>query len=283
MSDDSNPVRTWKSPFFAATERTPGIARSLVSGNHLRSKVNAGWAMGTFVIDLPDPSTITALSLAGFEFVVLDMEHSSVDFSRLANLVNAARAAGLACLVRPWGRETGLIGKILDLGAHGIMAPHVNSPEVAKQIVDQARFAPLGHRGFSPLTKFDALEEPLSALQESTYVVVQLEGVAAIERASEISAVPGIDAVFVGPYDLALSLGVEPGSEAVFDVARKMAAKVPDQLGLGIYIDDPSTCGDWARNGFALQCVGFDGRMLSDAARSLTKRAREAVASMSRE
>jgi 2-keto-3-deoxy-L-rhamnonate aldolase RhmA len=133
--------------------------------------------------------------------------------------------------------------------------------------VEQARFKPLGNRGFSPLMKFDALEAPLHMLGEATYVVVQIEGKEALTRAAEIAAVPGIDAIFVGPYDLALSLGVAPGSPEVQEAAGQIAANVPAHLALGIYIDDPATCGDWAARRFSLQCVSFDGRMLSDGAR----------------
>lgn len=273
MSDKRYPARQWNSPFFAGTPRSGLIAGTYTSGSSLRQAVEGGWALGTFVIDIPHPATVTALSLAGFDFVVLDMEHSSLGFRELENLVNACRAVGLTALVRPWGEDAGLIGKALDIGAHGIMAPHVDTPERAQQVVKQSRFAPMGERGFSPLTKFDCLQEPLQSLQQATYVIVQIEGRAALDRCADIAAVPGIDAVFVGPYDLALSIGAEPGSEKVFDAAQAIADKIPEGVGLGIYIDDPSTCKDWARRRFALQCVSFDGRMLSDGARDVVKTA----------
>ena len=135
-----------------------------------------------------------------------------VDFSRLEALIGAGQAAGLATLVRPWGEDVGLIGKVLDIGANGIMASHVESPARARAIVEQARFAPRGNRGFSPLTKYDALGEPLRTLDDATYVVAQIEGRQALANIAAIATVPGVDAVFVGPYDLALSLGVPPGS-----------------------------------------------------------------------
>lgn len=273
MSNKSGTDDSWKSPFYKRTSGAQTVAQSLSLGSILRDKVTNGVALGAFVIDLPSPSTITAMSIAGFDFVVLDMEHSAVDFTILEGLINAARAASIATLVRPWGRSDGLIGKILDMGAHGVMAPHVDDPERASNIVNQARFSPLGNRGFSPLSKFDCLEEPLKSLNESTYVVVQIEGRSALERVEEIAAVPGIDTIFVGPYDLALSLGVDPGSEPVFQAAQKIAEAVPDNLGLGIYIDNPETSKQWASRGFTLQCIGFDGRMLADGARNVIKTA----------
>lgn len=277
MAERSDPASGWKSPFYAGEATSGPAERAATRGFELRESVTSGWALGTFVIDLPDPGTITVLALAGFRFVVLDMEHSPIGFHRLDRLIGACNAAGIACLVRPWGEDTGLIGKILDMGAHGIMAPHVGSPERAREVVDEARYPPVGKRGFSPLTRFDGLETPIDTLNQSTYVVAQIEGRSALERVDEIASVPGLDALFVGPYDLSLSLGVEPGSDAVVDAAQEIAAAVPDSLGLGIYIDDPRRCAFWAERRFALQCVCYDGRMLADSARAMASRARRDI------
>ena len=267
MNEKNHPAKSWKNPLYVENGGSARLAESLLRGNTLRQKTAAGWALGSFLIELPTPATLTALAVAGFDFVVLDMEHSSVGFSALESLIVAGQAVGLTVLVRTWGEDTGLIGKVLDMGAHGIMAPHVGTPERARSIVEQARFKPLGNRGFSPLMKFDSLEAPLQMLGEATYVVVQIEGKEALARAADIAAVPGIDAIFVGPYDLALSLGVLPGSAEVHKAAERIAATVPAHLALGIYIDDPASCGEWAARRFALQCVSFDGRMLADGAR----------------
>jgi 2-keto-3-deoxy-L-rhamnonate aldolase RhmA len=274
--NDRPRASTWRNPFAVENTGAERVSRSLTLGAELRRKVAAGCALGTFVLESPVPETLRTMALAGFDFVVIDMEHSIVDFSHLETLIGAGQAAGLATLVRPWGEDVGLIGKVLDIGANGIMAPHVESPERARAIVEQARFGPLGRRGFSPLTKFDALGEPLQALGDATYVVAQIEGRQALANIGAIAAIEGIDAVFVGPYDLALSLDVPPGSPQVFAAAEKLSRTVPKGVALGIYIDDPARCGQWAARHFALQCVSFDGRMLANAARSVVTQAREA-------
>lgn len=277
MSDKPESARTWRNPCFVGDAGATAVSRSLLLGADLRKKVGSGWALGTFVIDIPDPAVITAIALAGFDFAVLDMEHSPLGFGGLDALLNAGRAADIPVLVRPWGQDTGLIGKILDMGAHGIMAPRVGTPERAREVVEQARFAPLGKRGFSPLTRFDGIEWPLETLDASTYVVVQIEGRDALERVGEIAAVKGIDAIFVGPYDLALSLDVPPGSDAVFAAAERIVGEVPERLGVGIYVDDPATAGAWVERGFSLQCASFDGRMLASGARSVVDAARGSI------
>lgn len=274
MKKKSNTARNWKNPRAVRNAAARHVAGSLQLGTRLRRKASAGWALGTFLIELPSPATLTALSLAGFDFVVLDMEHSAIDCSTLEPLILAAQAAGLSALVRTWGEDSGLIGKVLDMGAHGIMVPHVESADRARAVVDQARFPPRGQRGFSPLTKFESLGHPLRALDDSTFVIVQIEGREALQQAGRIAAVAGIDAVFVGPYDLALSLGVAPGSTQVLAAATRIARSVPRGVSLGIYIDDPAKCAAWAARRFAVQCVSFDGRMLSDGARQVVAQAK---------
>jgi 2-keto-3-deoxy-L-rhamnonate aldolase RhmA len=277
MKKKTDAPRSWKNPLFVRSTAADSVAESLLLGEKLRRKTSSGWALGTFLIELPTASAVTAIALAGFDFVVLDMEHSAIDFATLEPLIHAAHVAALPALVRPWGEDIGLIGKILDMGAAGIMAPHVDTTERAQAIVEQARFAPRGHRGFSPLTKFDALQKPLWALNDSTYVVVQIEGRSALEQVDKIASVPGIDAVFVGPYDLALSLQVPPGSPPVLAAAERIGRRVARSVALGIYIDDPGKCGAWAARRFSLQCVSFDGRMLSNGARAIVDQARRGV------
>jgi len=264
----------WISPTFVDGKGSKNIAESLCRGSKLRRQVSEGLALGTFVIELPCLATLDALSIAGFDFVVLDLEHSGIGIELLGSLISAGRAAGLAVLVRTPGEDLSLIGRVLDMGAHGIMAPHVDSPERAREVAKAARYSPAGNRGFSPLSKFDSLRTPLETINDSTFVVVQVEGKEALENVEQIASSAGIDAVFIGPYDLSLSLGVEPGSPEVRKAAERVAKLVPEHVGLGIYIDDPAESQSWANIRYALQCVSFDGRMLANDAKRVVRAAR---------
>lgn len=274
MNDEKN---AWMNPRAVESGVAARLAANLTQGSVLREKVRSGCALGTFLIEMPTPSVVSGLAVAGFDFVVLDMEHSVTGFSRLESLIASGHASGMAVIVRTWGKEPGLIGKVLDMGANGVMASHVDSPEEAGRIVEQARFAPLGKRGFSPLARFDVLKRPLAELNRATYVICQIEGATALARAPEIADVPGVDALFVGPYDLALSMNARPGSPVVFEAAEQIARSVPEDRALGIYIDDPEECANWAARRFTLQCVSFDGRMFADGARETVARARGAL------
>ena len=277
MTEKTASANTWLNPNWVQNAAGETKRDALVSGGKLRSKALQSCAIGTFLIELPTPSVLSALSLAGFDFVVLDMEHSAIDYACLQPLISAAHAAGMPALVRPYADGAGQIGKILDMGANGIMAAHVDTPERARAIVEQSRFPPRGKRGFSPLMQFDGLQHPLQALGDATYVVVQIEGRSALERVNEIASVPGVDALFVGPYDLALSLELPPGSAQVRSLAQAATSSVPKQVSLGIYIDDPQDCGAWAEHGFTLQCVSFDGRMIANGARAIVAQATAAL------
>jgi 2-keto-3-deoxy-L-rhamnonate aldolase RhmA len=277
MPEKSDPANRWQNPNLVQSSAGQRSRESLLRGAALRTKTRAGCAIGTFLIELPTLNCVSALALAGFDFVVLDMEHSSLDFTSLERLIAAAHAAGIAALVRPYGEDASIIGKVLDLGANGIMAAHVDTEARARAIVEQARFPPLGRRSFSPLMKFDGIEHPLRELSDATYLIVQIEGRAALDHVNEIAAVPGVDALFVGPYDLALSFNVPPGSASVLSMAERATSEVPKDIALGIYIDNPDDCGDWAARGFNLQCVSFDGRMLAQGARTVVSRAELAL------
>lgn len=107
-------------------------------------------------------------------------------------------------------------------------------------------------------------------------VVVQVEGLQAVEHAAEIAGIEGVDAVLIGPYDLSQAIGRpgDVGAPEIAEAAGRVAAACRGQAMLGIYVDDPAMSQEWARRGFGLQCVGFDGRMLLDGARSVLTIAR---------
>ena len=283
MNGSRKRTNGWKNPRAVRNRAARRVAESLLLGKGLARRAAAGWALGTFVIELPGVSSMATLALAGFDFVVLDMEHSAIDCSTLEPLILAAQGPASPPWCAPGAMTTASSARFSTWAQHGVMIPHVESAERAAAIVNQARFPPQGQRGFSPLTKFDTLGAPLRALDRATFVVVQIEGPEGLAAVGEIAAVPGIDAVFVGPYDLALSLGVAPGSARVMAAAERMAKAVPESVALGIYIDDPAACGAWAARGYALQCVSFDGRMLANGARLVVEEARGSMTARRRQ
>lgn len=241
------------------------------AGDRLRGAYARRPVRGTFLIELPTARTVRALALAGFDFVVLDLEHSPFGVGALAGLVAEAHAVDLPVLVRVSRREGALIGKVLDLGVCGVMIPHVGSAEEAAEAVRFARYPPAGVRSVSPLIGHVASWSVGVSARDSVLVVVQIEGLQAVDRAAEIATVVGVDGVFVGAYDLAQSLGTGENVEAdaVVAAAEHVAAECSEHVMLGIYVDVPARSESWAERGFRLQCVSFDGRMLLQGARAV--------------
>ena len=243
-------------------------------GPMLRDRAKGEGALGTFVIELPAISTIRAIAMASFDFVVIDTEHSVFAFELVEPLVVAAQSFGVAALIRVWGEDRGLIGKALETGANGLLIPHVDGLERARRIVAETRFSPVGSRSFSPLLRYDEVGRSKGRISETTVVIVQIEGRDGLATAADIASLPGIDGIFVGTHDLSLSLGVEPEDPAMMDAASALTRTLPTDCIKGVYLDRPAHCAVWADLGYRLQCVSFDGRMLADSARQVADAAR---------
>ena len=167
-------------------------------------------ALGPFMIT-SDPAFVEAAGHAGYDFVLLDMEHGPGTFENLQNLIRAANVAGVCPVVRvPRGTDI-WIDRALDVGAGAVLVPQIDTAEQARAVVSAAKFSPVGTRGtcrFVRSAGYGAVPGAAYFSQaQETAVIIQAEGKKAVENLDEILDVPGIDVVFVGPYDLSSSLG----------------------------------------------------------------------------
>ncbi len=179
-------------------------------------------------ISVPDPIVAEALARSGFDYVCVDNQHGAIDYSATVTILGACVAAGTSTIVRvPWN-EPGIIGKMLDAGAHGIIIPMVNSPEEAEAAVQACRYAPRGSRSYGPTVVGQRVADYPNWAADNVAVIPMIETRQAVEAIDDILAVEGIDAVYVGPADLSLTLGLPPGNndgEPSFDDAY---AKIVD-------------------------------------------------------
>ena len=167
-------------------------------------------ALGPFMI-CTDPAMVEAAGRAGYDFVLLDMEHGTTTFQTLPNLIRAANVSGVCPVVRvPRGTDI-WIDQALDVGAGAVMIPQIDTAEQARAAVSAAKFSPVGTRGTCRFVRSagfgDVPGSEYFSKAQDTAVILQAEGKKAIENLDEILDVPGIDVVFVGPYDLSSSLG----------------------------------------------------------------------------
>lgn len=184
--------------------------------------------LGVF-IKTPSPHATEIFGQVGFDFIVVDQEHAPFDRTATDLVLLAARAAGIAALVRvPSASPPEVLGA-LDDGAQGVVVPHVSSVALAKSVVASARYRN-GNRGFSNSPRAGrygaaAIWEHVATCDANTAVIAMLEDPQAVEAAGDIAAVDGLDALFIGRGDLTVALGASaPDSSAVRAAVEKIAA-----------------------------------------------------------
>ncbi|NLX04868.1 MAG: aldolase [Phycisphaerae bacterium] len=177
-----------------------------------------------------DPNLVELAGRMGFDCAWICLEHRALDPSVLDSMLRAGRAGNIDCIIRLGPSALDEIPPLLEAGATGLMIPHVSSAERARQVVEHAKFPPLGNRGLETINA-DAdfgllpLDQYLKSANDETFIVAQIEDTEAVERVDEIAAVKGLDVLFVGPADLSLSLGL-PGQMThprVFEAVQRVA------------------------------------------------------------
>ncbi|MEU3169431.1 aldolase/citrate lyase family protein [Streptosporangium sp. NPDC006930] len=242
--------------------------------------------LGTW-IKLATVESVDIMADAGFDFVVIDLEHSPIDLTLAARMISAASAYGVDPLVRVPDHQAGTIQRVLDAGARGILAPRVDSVADAERVVAATRFPPLGRRGAGGTSRAGrwglmSRDEYVRGGNEDVVCVPQLESPAAIDAAAGILAVPGVDAVFLGAGDLSLALGVrmnDPVVKESLDRARAAAAAAGKPCGAAC-VDASSAVGT-AALGHQFLIMGNDATMLARTAHSMTRAFREQMGAAS--
>src|ERR1700686_4375958 len=175
---------------------------------------NGGIQIGTWINFARNPAILTLLKSAGLDYARVDMEHSSPSIETVADMAMLARALNFPLVVRPPAGNREWITRLLDVGVWGLHVPQVDTPEIARAVVEAARYAPVGMRGMAGLSSGTDFDTELSAaarlahLNEQVHITIMLESAEAFRHLDEILATPGIDAVTLGPTDLAQELGV---------------------------------------------------------------------------
>ncbi|WP_024874391.1 HpcH/HpaI aldolase family protein [Saccharomonospora piscinae] len=201
----------------------------------LKQRLRDGQRLRGGLLRLPSDFLVELAGVAGLDFVLIDCEHGPADLVALQQHIQAAQARGIAVLVRVGQDEPALVLRVLDLGAQGVVVPHVDTVADARRAVRAAHYPPLGERGFATYSRagsFGAVSaaEHLATAAETTLVIPMLETVAACDAAAEIAAVDGVDALLVGPADLSVSMGLTGGAAeaAVREVADRAVAAARD-------------------------------------------------------
>jgi 4-hydroxy-2-oxoheptanedioate aldolase len=223
---------------------------------------------------IPSSWTAEVAARSGHDWVCIDTQHGLIGYDVMLPMLQAISAGGAPSFVRvPWN-EPGSIMKALDAGAGGVIVPMVNSVEEATAVVAACRYPPEGSRSMGPVRA-----RAVDAEWERPICVVMIETVVAVSRAREILAVPGIDAVFVGPNDLAVSAGLEPTYDGRHPEHRRLieeiaAAAAACGVAAGIMCGTAEVALQWHKAGFVMLGMQSDTRLLDAGSRDLVANAR---------
>jgi 4-hydroxy-2-oxoheptanedioate aldolase len=224
----------------------------------LRRRLLDGESLYGLVIKAPAPALVEMCAAAGFDFAFIDGEHGSGEALELEHHVRAAESFGMPAVFRTSSHQPSEILRALDVGAEGIIVPHVNTRAEAEAVVRATHYPPIGRRGLATTTRagrhaFCNLKEHLRSAAENTLIAVQVEDPEAIEHVEEIASVRCIDCVFIGPADLSIGLGY-PGEsthpvvlEAFNRICRAVSSR--PNVKLGAFARDAKDAHSWTGKG----------------------------------
>lgn len=179
--------------------------------------LRAAWREGRTVRGAwcASPSSVVAETVAsvGYDYVCVDLQHGAVDYSDAVPMMQAISGQGAAPIVRVPANDLATIGKALDAGALGVVVPLVSTAEEAARAVAACRYPPLGGRSFGPVRASTVVGSRDTADLDQVVVAVMVETQEGLDNVEQIAATPGLDAIYVGPADLALALGLPPAYE----------------------------------------------------------------------
>ena len=211
----------------------------------LRDKIDTGKPTVGSWIQLGDEALTEMLATGGFDWLCIDLEHTTISLDQAGRVIRVADLAGCPTLVRLSSHDPAQIKRVLDAGATGIIAPMVNTAEQAAYIVSAATYPPRGTRGVGLARAQQygvGFPEYLKRMNRDLVCIMQVEHIDGVDNLEEILAVDGVDGFFIGPYDLSASLG-HPGEFDHPDViaAMERVAKVvtrPEVLA-GVHVVEP--------------------------------------------
>lgn len=241
--------------------------------NETKARLRAGDCVFGCFVRYPDPGLAELLALQGFDFLVFDGEHGTMEPRECENMVRAAELRGLTSVVRVPANQAPVILRFMDTGAQGVQVPLVTSAEDADAAVRSVKYWPRGTRGLAGVRAASyGQEEPLAdyvvQANEETLVVIQIETRDALEHVPQIAAVDGVDVVFIGPTDLSQTLGVpgqtsHPLVEEAFDtIVRGM---VGSPAALGVLVPDAEGARRWRERGARYIAVTIDSLLVRSA------------------
>jgi len=247
--------------------------------NVLKRNLRSGSQTFGLWITIPHGDVSECLSQVPYDWFVFDQEHSPLDDQLSQQLIQSMGVTGVTPLIRVAANDPVLIKKALDTGAHGIVVPYVNTREDAERAVSACLYPPRGIRGCGPRRGKIVDPDYLLTANDEMFVMVQIETAEAVENVEAILSVEGVDAYFVGPYDLSASMGVmgelsspqvQEAIGSVFAVGQRLGCPGGLWMGAGLPLEER------VREGWQFLSLGMDIDLLLNAGKTALAAARAA-------
>lgn len=245
--------------------------------NPLQTPLESGEdTVGTWSV-IPSSTSAEIMGEAGLDFMILDLEHGPLSLETAQDMVRALEESECAPLIRVPTNQEWWILRALETGCAGVAVPQITSVEAAEEAVDAVRYHPEGKRGFSPFTRSagytaENSEEIAQRKNDTTVCMLMIEGEEGIDDLDEIIEIDGIDAIYVGTYDLSQSLGYpgEPTHSDVVDHVEEIVEKVREQdIAVGCLAESKDEMDQWHDIGIQLVAYKADCAILHDGVESI--------------
>ena len=240
-----------------------------VQPNKFLAALRAGTPQIGVWVGLSSPFAAEIIAGAGFDWAMVDMEHSPNDLTSVLGQLQAFAGYDTTAMVRPEWNDPVLVKRLLDIGASGLLFPMVQSVAEAQKAVASTRYPPLGIRGVSTSTranKFGRVGDYFTKSEPELAVLLQVETQAAVMLAEKIGAVQGCDGVFFGPADIGADMGIlgQPGDPRIWDFILPVARKLIAQgIRVGTLVGDTALARRLLDEGFSFVACGVDTVILS--------------------
>jgi 4-hydroxy-2-oxoheptanedioate aldolase len=245
----------------------------------LRKGLEAGRKFVNGFCSIPSPIVAELLARQGFDSLAIDLQHGLIDYQTSVAMLQAVAAAGIPSICRvPWNDPTPVM-KALDAGFEAVICPMINSRVEAENFASYTRYAPRGIRSFGPTRSVNVFGPSYGkAANDQVVAFAMIETAAALNNLEEILTVPEIDGIYIGPSDLALSLGFAPSivvteQKVIEAIEHIRAATKRKNKFAGIHCSDGATAAQMLDRGFDLATASSDIRMFVGAAQEELKAA----------
>jgi 4-hydroxy-2-oxoheptanedioate aldolase len=243
--------------------------------NKLKELFKAGKPIINSWLAIPSSFSAEIMANQGWDSVTIDMQHGLIDYSNAINMLQAISTTDTTPLARVNWNEPGQIMKILDAGCYGVICPMVSNRKEAENFVQACQYPPKGYRSFGPIRASIYGGGDYAKHADSEILkLAMIETKEALEKLDEILDTPNLDGIYIGPADLSLSVGEEPGfdkpedSKAFSEISRVLEAAKKRNLLAGIHNGTPEYAQKMIDKGFNLVTVGSDSRYITSGAKS---------------